>query len=50
VVKSDKYMGDSQLLVGHGPDCPPKSTPMHSLKLNSCLKMMQGIISKCTQC
>ena len=28
VVKSEKSMGDSQLLKGTCPGCPPKSTPM----------------------
>ena len=36
MVKSDKCMGVSQLLGGHVPGLPPKSTPMIGIvKLNT---------------
>src|SRR6218665_4217242 len=43
VVKSDKYMGVSQLL-GHVPGLPPKSTPMGARRtLHKCLLILHCI-------
>src|SRR6218665_3971464 len=49
VVKSDKCMGDSQLMGGTCPGCPPKSTPMATIECFSTnLFVRQSILISCS--